>query len=299
MHCYLCNHTDTLPRKGSVRDRPSLRIHECAACGLVYLSSIGHIQDGHYEDSRMHGQELPSIASWLRDTEQDDQRRFEMLKASLPNKKLLDFGCGAAGFLSKARQLAAEVVGIEPERRVRDHWGNAIRIFPSADDTDGGYDLITAFHVIEHLPDPRATLKMLAARMADDGRLVIEVPSSEDALLTLYDCEAFQKFTYWSQHLYLFNAETLRHLAIQAGLKVIAIEQYQRYPLSNHLHWLSRHQSGGHKKWAFLDSHAVIEAYSAALAAIGKCDTLIAHLEKVPEKIPSRASKHNDGALKN
>ena len=55
--------------------------------------------------------------------------------------------------------------------------------------------------------------------LAKNGRMVIEVPSSEDVLLTLYDAEAFQRFTYWSQHLYLFNAETLRRLAEQAGLR--------------------------------------------------------------------------------
>jgi len=112
------------------------------------------------------------------------------------------------------------------------------------------------------------------------GRLVIEVPSSEDALLTLYDSDAFQRFTYWSQHLYLFNADTLRNLTAQAGLRVVSIQQIQRYPLSNHLYWLSRNLPGGHQHWSFLDTPALAEAYTASLGAAGKCDTLIAHLEK-------------------
>jgi 2-polyprenyl-3-methyl-5-hydroxy-6-metoxy-1,4-benzoquinol methylase len=141
------------------------------------------------------------------------------------------------------------------------------------------YDLITAFHVIEHLADPRAMLKTLASKLADNGRMVIEVPSSDDALLSLYDSEAFQKFTYWSQHLFLFSVETLRRLAEQAGLRIVTIQQYQRYPLSNHLHWLSRCEPGGHAKWAFLDSPELTAAYSSALAKMGKCDTLLAHLE--------------------
>ena len=111
--------------------------------------------------------------------------------------------------------------------------------------------------------------------------MVIEVPSSEDALLTLYDNDAFQHFTYWSQHLFLFNAETLRLLATKAGLRVVSIQQFQRYPLSNHLHWLSRSLPGGHQNWSFLDTPALTESYAASLAAVGKCDTLIAHLEKI------------------
>jgi len=78
---------------------------------------------------------------------------------------------------------------------------------------------------------------------------------------------------------YLFNAETLRQLTEQAGLRIVTIQQYQRYPLSNHLHWLSQGKLGGHQKWTFLDSPEFNSAYANALAAMGKCDTLIAHLE--------------------
>jgi hypothetical protein len=111
--------------------------------------------------------------------------------------------------------------------------------------------------------------------------MVIEVPSSEDVLLTLYDSDAFKHFTYWSLHLFLFNAATLETLAKQAGLKVMAIQHYQRYPLSNHLHWLSQGKPGGHQLWAFIDTPELMQAYSQALASIGKTDTLIAHLERI------------------
>lgn len=278
--CYLCSQPDFRVRKGAVRDDKSLQVLECANCGLVTLSSFQHVRTGHYEESRMHGEGPPSIESWLRETEQDDHRRFEMFKAALVNRKVLDFGCGAGGFLRKAQSLASKVAGIEPERRVREHWGDSIALFANIEDAVGLYDLITSFHVIEHLPDPRAVLIELATRLEDRGRLVIEVPSAEDALLTLYDNDAFQRFTYWSQHLFLFNPETLRLLALRAGLRVVSIQQFQRYPLSNHLHWLSLNRPGGHRRWSFLDTPALSEAYAASLSALGKCDTLIAHLEK-------------------
>ena len=280
MACYLCGCPNFRMRPGAVRDDASLEVLECNQCGLVMLSSFQHIQAGHYADSGMHGRTGLSIESWLRETEQDDRRRFEMLKAALVNRKVLDFGCGAAGFVRKARALAAEVAGVEPERRVREHWGDAVRLYASLDEAGTDYDLITAFHVLEHLPDPRATLRELALRLANGARLVLEVPHSEDALLTLYDDDAFQRFTYWSHHLFLFNAETLRRLAAQAGLNAISIQQFQRYPLSNHLYWLRHGRPGGHQHWSFLNSPALDEAYAASLASIGKCDTIIAYLEK-------------------
>lgn len=280
MNCYLCQSTAFRPRKGHVRDAPELEVLECINCGLVTLSSHSHIESGFYEDSGMHGVLPTPIDEWLRGTNWDDQRRVESLAPILANKKVLDFGCGAGGFLMKAKALAARVDGVELERRVREHWQGQIMIYPDVDSVGtNNYDVITGFHVIEHLTDPRTMLKNLATKLAKNGRMVIEVPSSEDALLTLFGSEAFQRFTYWSQHLYLFNAETLRCLSEQAGLHIVSIQQHQRYPLSNHLHWLSRSEPGGHVKWAFLDSPELTTAYASALARMGKCDTLIAHLE--------------------
>ena len=221
------------------------------------------------------------MEAWLKDTEWDDQRRFEMVKAMLPNKRLLDFGCGAAGFLQRAKTLATYVTGIELEARVRDYWAGQLDMVPSVEAAGGGYDLITAFHVVEHLPDPRAMLRSLAQMLVPSGRLIVEVPSAEDVLLTLYDCDAFQRFTYWSQHLFLFNSSTLEMLTRQSGLRVVAMQHYQRYPLSNHLHWLSQGKPGGHQRWAFLDTPEMARAYANSLATLGKTDTLIAHLECV------------------
>lgn len=70
------------------------------------------------------------------------------------------------------------------------------------------YDLITSFHVFEHLTDPAAVLVDLSNLLSAGGEIIIEVPSSDDALLTLYKNEASSNFTYWSQHLFLFNQNT-------------------------------------------------------------------------------------------
>ncbi|MBD2428492.1 class I SAM-dependent methyltransferase [Phormidium sp. FACHB-1136] len=279
MQCYLCQSSQFFTRKGAVRDAPNMQILECEDCGLVMLHDQAHIHDGFYENSGMHGSDPIPMEAWLSETDWDDQRRFEMVKAILPNKRLLDFGCGAGGFLRKAQRLAAEVVGVELEIRVQDYWADQLKIAPSLDAVGGGYDLITAFHVVEHLQNPRDIISDLGKLLKPEGRLIVEVPSADDVLLTLYDCDAFQRFTYWSQHLFLFNASTLSLLAKRAGLKVVAIQHYQRYSLANHLHWLSQGKPGGHQRWNFLDTIELSHAYAHVLASLGKTDTLVAHLE--------------------
>lgn len=140
--CYLCGSTELNKRSGSVRDRPELEVFECAACGLAFLSSFDHIRNGFYENSEMHGEEMPNVQTWLRETEWDDERRFQYLKSVLPNRRLLDFGCGAGGFLLKARELAAKAHGVEPESRLKSHFKNHdLTVFQNLFDIDISTDI--------------------------------------------------------------------------------------------------------------------------------------------------------------
>ncbi|MBU4027174.1 class I SAM-dependent methyltransferase [Patescibacteria group bacterium] len=285
--CYLCGGTEFNKRPGSVRDNLELEILECASCGLVFLSSFDHIRNGFYENSQMHdGEEMPDVQTWLRETAWDDERRFQYLKRVLPNRRLLDFGCGAGGFLLKARDMVATAHGVEPEIRLSSHYqSHGLTVFQNLSDisTDirgGGYDIVTMFHVLEHIPDPKAILSKLSEMLTDDGQIIVEVPNADDALLTLYQCEPFSHFTYWSCHLFLFTTKTLKMLFTQVNLKVNYIKQIQRYPLPNHLYWLANGKPGGHQKWHFLDSIELRAAYEKQLAAIGKCDTILASVSK-------------------
>ncbi|MBU0728810.1 MAG: class I SAM-dependent methyltransferase [Proteobacteria bacterium] len=279
--CYLCRETDFSYRPGSVRDNPALKVCQCSGCGLVYLSSFAHAEKDFYEESGMHGEAPLDVAKWMANTAADDERRFHFLEPHLSGKSLLDFGCGTGGFLLKARKTAREVHGVELEKRLQSHFlKNRLTVFENIEDLRerqgaGRYDLITLFHVLEHLPDPKSMLQSLGTLLADSGEIIIEVPHADDALLTLYECEPFSHFTYWSCHLFLFTVSTLEMLVRQAGLKPNYIRQVQRYPVSNHLYWLARGKPGGHMVWNFLDSPELQTAYAKQLAEMGKCDTLV------------------------
>jgi len=277
--CYLCGSANILDRPGSLPNNSDLSICECASCGLVFLSSFDHIKENYYENSEMHGDEPLDIQEWLQEVEWDDDRRFNYLKSLLPKRSVLDFGCGAAGFLSKARNLASKVFGVEIESRLHSHFRRqGLTVFKNMGELpeDMKYDIITLFHVIEHHPDPKVLLTGLKERLDGNGQIIVEVPNADDALLTLYRCEPFTHFTYREDHLYFYSKKTLEMLALQSGLKVKYIKQVQRYPLSNHLHWLAKGKPGGHQLWHFLDTPGLNFAYEAQLAGIGKCDTILA-----------------------
>lgn len=285
VHCYICGSDKLAKRDGKVRDNPNLEILECCECGLVFLSQDSHISEEFYENSGMHGDsnDLPNINEWLIENRGDDSRRFDYLQQQLINSKILDFGCGVGGFLLKAREIAKEANGVELESRLQPHYQeNHLTVFQALNKIpeDINYDLITAFHVVEHLRDPRNVLLELGSLIAEKGKIIIEVPHANDALLTLYKNKPFSEFTYWSCHLYLFSPNSLRMLGEQAGFNVDYIQQTQRYPLSNHLNWLINGEPGGHKQFGFLDSLQLNSAYTAQLSSIGMCDTLVACFTK-------------------
>lgn len=280
MACNLCGCKEYKKREGSVRDNNSLEVYECLECGLVYLSSFEHMDESFYEDSNMH-KEI-DFKKWQNETREDDKRRFEFTKNIITNKTVLDFGSGTGGFLERAKDIASDICGVELEKAVKPYYEkNSIPLYQNLEDIDLKFDVITSFHVIEHLPSPKEMLEKLSSLLNPNGKMIIEVPNSNDALLTLYKSEEFSHFTYWSCHLYLYNQSTLQLLAREAGLKVDFIKHIQRYPLSNHMYWLSQGKPGGHTKWGeFLDSKQLNDAYEANLASLGLTDTLIAQFSK-------------------
>jgi 2-polyprenyl-3-methyl-5-hydroxy-6-metoxy-1,4-benzoquinol methylase len=282
MKCYLCGHAGIDKIADRTRDRADLKVLKCLNCGLVFLESFDHISDHFYESSGMHGGmdgPFPDIHRLRRDNLADDERRFAMFKARMAGKSVLDFGSGPGGFVSlmSQRGVTADIRGIELEARHRNYMREAenLDIRRSIDDFREKFDFITLFHTVEHLKDPAAMLTRLGASLKPHGEIIVEVPSAEDALMSLYRSEAFLKFTLWSCHLFLFNPSNVRLLAGKAGLKLRDCVQVQRYPLSNHLYWLSKGAPGGHKDWPFLDSPEMRALYEGELAKQGKCDTVM------------------------
>lgn len=279
--CYLCNSTSISNEHPRTRDRQDIGVLRCDACGLLFLDRTDHITDEFYEQSGMFDFALPDVNALGAEEHKDTTRRFGALRDVVQGKSYLDFGCGTGSTLRLLAPLAKQAKGLEPNAVLRTHLQKeGIACYPSLDALEGEYDVISLFHVLEHLPDPRAALKKLARHLTPDGMLYVEVPSANDALIQLYELEAFKDFTFWSCHLFLFHGRNLEDLAKQSELRVEALEQVQRYPLSNHLHWLARGKPGGHKKWSFLNAPEMDAAYAATLGRLGFSDTWVARMRR-------------------
>jgi SAM-dependent methyltransferase len=278
MSCYLCSSTSITQIHDRCRDSLEVKVMRCDACGLVFLSDARTITGDFYEKSGMYEFVMPARAALLEEESADTARRIELLRPLVKGKRLLDFGCGAGAVVLGLSDVAAEAYGVELNQLHREALGaiSGIRVARNLVDLPGEFDVISLFHVLEHLQDPIAELAQLRARLAPGGRLMVEVPSSRDALLSLFDVAAFKNFTYWTPHLYLFDASTLSTVLSRAGFQKYEVRFVQRYPFVNHLYWLAKGKPGGHKVWAHLSSPALDEAYAIRLGELEASDTLLA-----------------------
>ena len=287
--CHICSCEETITVCSSTRDISEINVLKCTSCGTVFLDSFEHIDDTFYEKSGMRlstanqsfSAAYESLSEWRESSRDDDLRRFSKLKGFIKNADVLDFGTGAAGFLSMSKKNARSVAGIELDAAVNAWCKNEkIDCYTHISDVPSGskFDVITAFHVIEHLKDPVRFLKTLSQYLKPGGRIFLEFPNANDVLISLYDSQEFAKFTYWSCHLMLFTNESIRRVIEAAGLDCINISQVQRYPLSNHMFWLAKGQPGGHNAWAFLDGDMINSEYEKKLAEKGMCDTIFVEI---------------------
>lgn len=279
--CYLCGSDSFHVIHKGVRGDGTIDALQCDVCGLVRLSEVMDNPDDFYRDSGMRDGQVEPLEKLRLETKDDDARRFRFTEKMITSKRVLDFGCGDGGYLLRAKTVASKACGVEMEASVREALREEdLDVYERIEDA-GQVDVVTMFHVLEHLPNPVEMLQEIMEHIAPDGMLIVEVPNADDALLSLYRCEAFADFTYWKCHVYLYTMDTLRLLAKKAGFKITFMQQVQRYSLENHLYWLSQGKPGGHFKWGFFKNAVLNQQYEMRLSSLGLADTIVCGLCKV------------------
>jgi 2-polyprenyl-3-methyl-5-hydroxy-6-metoxy-1,4-benzoquinol methylase len=278
----ICKSETIEPYYPRVRDRNDVAVLKCKESGVIFLSRSDHMDISHYSekaDFSYWGAQDREAA--LASGKADAERRYDQFQSIIANKIWLDVGTGAGGILDYLSPVAKETAAVEPQEAAKNYLNEiGHKTYSSVDDVeDGKYEVVTLFHVLEHLTDPIGTLIAIRKKMVKGGKIIIEIPHANDFLISFLEHEAFKAFTFWSEHLILHTKESVRKFMEAAGFTNIVVSGYQRYPLSNHLHWLARNKPGGHVTWAHLSTEALDHAYTSMLAGIDKTDTLIVNAE--------------------
>ena len=212
---------------------------------------------------------------------EDDIRRVIQFENLLKNKNILDFGCGWGGFLRNVKNYKT-LTGVELRKECIDYIEKKIKkikIYNHINLANQKFDIITMFHVLEHIPLQVDILKVLKSKLKKGGRIIIEVPHAEDFLILQEELKEFRNFTLWSEHLILHTFNSLKKVLDRAGFKKINIQYYQRYNFANHLGWFLKRKPGGHNFFKKFIGKKLNQAYCENLKRLGQTDTLIATAE--------------------
>ena len=140
------------------------------------------------------------------------------------SKKLLDIGAGTGDFLIFANQQGFKVSGVEPNEKARGRaQQKGIKLTEDLEElSDSNFDVITLWHVLEHLPDLNHQIRTISNLLNDSGILIIAVPNFRS-----WDAKHFGK--YWAgfdvpRHLWHFSKSSIHLLFKEHGMKVKTIK---------------------------------------------------------------------------
>lgn len=185
------------------------RAVRCRRCSLVYLSPRPKgalIIKGYScaKDERYVSQEEGRGITF-----RNSLKKITRLR---PRGKLLDVGAASGTFVSMAVEAGYDAYGVEPSGWMCDfakkNYGLRVLqgVLEEQNFKDASFDIVTMWDVLEHVPDPMATLREVMRILVPDGLLFINYPRIDDPLARL----AGRKWWFLlSIHLYYFTPRTL------------------------------------------------------------------------------------------
>lgn len=137
--------------------------------------------------------------------------------------RIVDVGCGTGAFLASCQKRGWSVTGMEPDPDARAVAQKKleVEIKPNLEALTGAdpFDIISLWHVLEHIPNLNESIEQLQYLLAEEGTLVIAVPNSDS-----YDAQLFKER--WAaydvpRHLHHFTPSTIEPLFNKHGFKLV------------------------------------------------------------------------------
>src|SRR2546428_587924 len=174
--------------------------------------------------------------------------------------RLLDVGCANGRFLHQMKMVGWRVAGVEIDPVAA---AKAKAVTPDvfvgdpvkAPFATGAFDVVTSFHVVEHLPRPLAALARMIGWLAPGGLLIVEVPNAGGARSPLV--RRHLNRLGFPRPLVHFTPATMTAMVERAGGRVVAASHRTkpRYLTRSLRHWLREQPGARHRlTLAALDS---------------------------------------------
>ena len=214
---------------------------------------------------------------------EESKKKVEYLNKYIKKKIILDFGCGFGDFAKEVNKISKRTYVYDKSKLCKDFilkkYKN-IKFLDSLKNFDNYFDTISLIHTLHYLPQQIDELSSIRKKLKKKGKIIIEVPSSNDILLSRYNLQKFKDFTFCIESLLLHNQETLTKFLKKAGFKKIKINFIQRYNLNNHFGWLLKGKPGGHDYFKSVFNRRQRAFYDKFLIEKKLTDTILAIAEK-------------------
>lgn len=237
-------------RNGAFPNQELRTIFKCARCNLQFLEKNNkkiNYQDNNYRESL---NEEASIESFRK---HHDHLQIDLLALigieNIRNKSVLDIGSGGGSFLDNIKGLTNQITSVEPNIDFsKSLTRSGYKVFNDIKEIkDKKFDLLTSFHVIEHVDKPLSFLQSISEMMHENSSLILTTPNLNDILFnTLYE---YKQFFYRTAHNFYFDECSLINLGKRAGLNCKKISYKHRYSASNFFFWLKEKKPCGNKKY--------------------------------------------------
>lgn len=244
--CPLCKSASNVKCVSHYTRENTGKVYKCKTCGHVFLN-LG-IETDKYEDffntfyknNNQRKEYIKNNDEYIEKIKNDNIRRLNVCKDYLKiNYRVLDFGAGYCLFSFLIKPFVSSVIVVDKSNLTKDNANkfgiNYISDIHRISSSEKKYDVVFAFHTIEHLIDPTKTLQHLTNLLTNNGLLFIEVPNQNDLLVKL--SKNYRSFYYQVAHLHYFKRKTLFKLISNMELTLIKRISVQRYGLSNHMKW--------------------------------------------------------------
>ena len=192
------------------------KLLKCKNCGAIFLADfiMPHLNAEYKSDYYIKDFKREEHVLYL------NELRLRKIKFLIDkNKSVLDFGCGKGYVLHLLDGKVKNIFGLElNEAAILNLRKENFTIYSTLEETDHKFDLITIYHVLEHMDQPKDFLNYIKFFLNENGKIVIEVPNVNGY--------GFKKnkdkwFYLQKEHLYYFNENSLAKLFLSLNLKVI------------------------------------------------------------------------------
>ncbi len=230
--CPVCDsekQTSLLTCKDHTVSKADFHIVVCSSCGFTFTSPrpADHELGKYYESEEYisHSNTSKGLVSRLYQMVRKHTlgKKLQLINSEGKKGSLLDIGCGTGEFQNTVQQDGWKTIGIEPSPSARkqgiENYKLDVREEPELNNLPPkSFDVITMWHVMEHVPHLRERVNKLHELLKDDGVLFVAVPnrSSHDAAYYKENWAAYDV----PRHLWHFRAQDMRALMNGSGFEV-------------------------------------------------------------------------------